>query len=100
MLSQSHPPSEIRDDLEQNLLYCDALLFIYGCTSVRWVRSQLLSCRRFLSKREEPLQVIALYQGPPEEKAPVDIMLGDMHTIDCRFGLDEAKLQEFIESLG
>ena len=93
-------PAEIRQDLEQNLLDCDALIVIYGSAPVTWVREQLRQYRRIASKRRErPLRAVAVYEGPPEPKAPLDLSLPNMKTINGHKGLNEAELQSFLDGL-
>jgi len=41
-ISVSTTPAEIRQNLEQNLLYCDAVIVVYDKTSIAWVNEQLL----------------------------------------------------------
>ena len=92
-------PEEIRNDLEQNLLVCDALIIIYGSATVTWVRGQLLQCRKILFRREQPLRALAIYEGPPAPKDPLDIKLANMQILDCYTGLGEDKLKSFLDSL-
>ena len=96
---QRGKPSEIREDLEHNLLECDALVVVYGRSTAAWVRSQLLQCRKSFSKRDSPLQSLSVYQGPPGPKEPLDLRLPNMQIIDCVSGFKEAKLKSFIEGL-
>ena len=96
-------PSEIREDLEANLLESNGIIIIYGCSTVAWVRRQLLECRKILSKREKPLQAFAIFEGPPEQKCPIDLKLPNLQMLDLRQGVNDALLEKelsvFIESL-
>ena len=92
-------PAEIREDLEDHLLDCKALIIVYGGTTVRWVRGQLLQCRKIISMRKRPLQALAIYEGPPVPKAKLDMGIPAMQTIDCCTRLDEEKLKLFLDSL-
>jgi len=75
--------TEIRAHLEQNLLTCDAVLVLYDNTSIIWVNEQLLYCRRIQRKREEPIQVIAVYNTPTTNKHALNIKLPNMQILDC-----------------
>lgn len=95
--------SEIRSDLEANLVDSNGIIIIYGCSTVAWVRRQLLECRKMLSKREKPIQAFAIFEGPPEEKCPIDLMLPNLQLLDMKKGIDDEHLDHeisaFIESL-
>ncbi len=89
----------IRKDLEENLLDCDALIIIYGSISVGWVREQLRFLRKILLRREQPLGALAVYQGPPEPKDPLDFNLPALRTLDGRRGINAHEIHEFIDRL-
>lgn len=95
-------PSEIRKDLEANLVECDALIILYGEASVAWVREQMMQCRKALAKRSTMLQALAIYMGPPTDKPPVDIKLPgvELRVLDCRAGFQRASLASFLDKLG
>ena len=75
-------------------------IVVYGASDRGWVDEQLRQCRKALSKRERPLQAVAVFEGPPETKERLNVNLPKMLTIDCRRGLDEAALSKFLNSLG
>jgi TIR domain len=54
-------PAEKRQDLEENLLDCDAVILLYASTAVAWVREQLRYCRRMQGRRDRPLKIIAVF---------------------------------------
>lgn len=92
-------PSEIREDLEQNLLECDGVIIIYGNITVSWVRKQLQQSWKILTKRETLLPALAIFEGPPLEKDELNLELPNMQILDCRRGLSEADIKAFIQSL-
>lgn len=96
---QHGKPSDIREELDELLLESDGIIIVYGAVTPVWARRQLLYCRKIIYKREQPPKAIAVYEGPPEEKDPLDFALPDMQTIDCRRCLIEEKLLPFFESL-
>lgn len=63
---------EIRVDLEENLIDCDALVLVYGQAAPVWVRGQLRLFNKLRSRREAPPRVLAVYTGPPMEKPDLD----------------------------
>ena len=92
-------PSEIRRDLEGNLQDCDGLLIVYGQTTATWVRNQLRQARKVVGQREQPLRCLAVCEGPPPEKDGLAFLLPHLHNLNCRNGLDDSALMEFIECL-
>lgn len=91
-------PEEVRKDLELNLATCDALIIVYGSASAIWVRRQLNLCRKTLATRPM-LPALAVFEGPPEEKVQLDMKLPKMAVLNCRQGLDEAKLKAFLAGI-
>lgn len=67
---------EVRKDLENNLLMCDAVVVLYDDTRAIWVREQLLYCNKMIGKRDRPLKVLAVYTPPKDQpKEPLNIDL-------------------------
>jgi hypothetical protein len=92
-------PSEIRRDLEGNLQDCDGLIIVYGEATATWVRNQLRQARKVVGQREQPLRCLAVCEGPPPEKDGLAFLLPHLHNLNCRNGLDDRALMEFIECL-
>lgn len=96
-------PSQIREDLEQNLLGCSALILIYGNATPVWVREQFNYYRRILPKRNQPLP-FALCEGPPpdnptEPKPQLGFKMPGMRILQCRGGANRQELQAFLQDL-
>lgn len=90
-------PAEVRKDLEQNVLASDAVVFLYGSAPAAWVRSSMSSLRKILRGRR---QCIALCEGPPPDKQDVGMSLPGMRFLNCRNGLQEGELRDFLQELG
>jgi hypothetical protein len=86
-------PSEIREDLEENLRECEALIIVYGAAPVGWVRQQVRQFRR--ARRTRPPLAHGIYEGPPSAKSPLGFELPGLKIIDCRDGFLEERLQQF-----
>ena len=95
----SGSPAEVREDFEQNLMFADALILVYGTIAAKWVRDQLLVLRKLASKRDAPLRALAVLEGPPEPKDPVRLALPGLITLDGRRGLEAATLEPFFAAL-
>jgi hypothetical protein len=91
-------PEEIREDLRTNVLTCDGMIVIYGNSASNWVRGQLLEARKAAIRRPRKLYS-AVYEGPPTPKSPVGVKLPRMQVISCHEGLDEERLQPFLDDL-
>jgi len=91
--------SELREDLEEKLIDCDALIVVYGEGTTAWVDRQLLYCNKMAPKRERSLRALGVYDGPPEEKPVVPTRMPGLKILPCRQGLDEARLQAFLAPL-
>ena len=95
---RSPDPAENRKDLENNLLYCDVVLLLYGDTKSVWVRSRLLECnKKIRTLRETPLDALAVLEGPPAPKAPISMELPGMIRIDCSKDLGEDELKKLLQ---
>lgn len=96
---QSDDPAENRRDLEENLSECDALIVIYGSTTVTWVRHHLLEARKALAHRRRPLKALGIFEGPPEQKEQLGMKFQNMQMLDCRAGRCEDEVRKFLDSL-
>jgi hypothetical protein len=92
-------PSEVRKDLEHNLLYCDGVIVVYGSIPLLWVRQQLVYCLKQAFRRDQPLKVFAVYEGPPEPKPPLSVTIPNLHIVHSSHGLNERDLQTLLASL-
>jgi hypothetical protein len=92
-------PADIRVALENNLQGCDGLILVYGKTEFYWVQEQLRQARKLNTRRERPLSAIAVFEGPPREKPALSVTIRNLDVVNCRDGLDPARLRRFIEQL-
>ncbi|MEM7350748.1 MAG: toll/interleukin-1 receptor domain-containing protein [Acidobacteriota bacterium] len=92
-------PTEVREDFEQNLMFCDALIILYGTVGAKWVRDQLLVLRKLAWKRDEPLRGLAILEGPPAPKDPVRLALPNLTTIEAHDGAIDDALDIFLAAL-
>lgn len=99
--SLSGAAEDVRADLEENLVDCDALVLVYGQASPVWVRGQLRLFNRVRRARrpEEPPRVLAIFTGPPSEKEDIGFDLPDARRIDCRDALDLTCLRGIMDAL-
>jgi hypothetical protein len=91
-------PEEIRASLRDNILMSDGMIVVYGNSESNWVRGQLIEARKAAISQQKRLRA-AVYEGPPTPKLPLAIKLPKMHVIACHQGLDEQRLQPFLDEL-
>jgi hypothetical protein len=95
-----HDPAKFREDLQNKLEECNALILIYGATPKSWVDEHLRVLQKMLTRRSRPLRGWAIVEGPPDPKDRLSVRLPRMRVIDCRAGIQEAEVKRFLESLG
>jgi len=90
---------DVRLDLEENIVECDALVMVYGETTPVWVRGQLRLYSKLKHRRGKPLKALALYLGPPESKPDIGMDLPEIRKIDYREGPAAESLCQFLSGL-
>jgi hypothetical protein len=76
---------DIVEDLEANLMNCQALLMLYGSAPPAWVRAQLLRYSKLEQLRDAPPRLKRILLGPPAPKAEL-AWSGGFEKIDCQNG--------------
>jgi hypothetical protein len=78
--------SAIRKFQEQNLLSCDAAVFVYCDSDPDIVFNQIMHCRKINTDRKDPFKIVAIYDGPPTEKDKIELALQNMNFsyLNCR----------------
>lgn len=76
---------DILDDLEANLMNCEALVLLYGRAPPAWVRAQLLRYSKLERLREAPPRLKTILLGPPAPKSDL-AWSGGFEKIDCQDG--------------
>jgi CheY-like chemotaxis protein len=90
---------EVRADLEENIIECDALVLVYGHSTPVWVRGQLRLYNKLKARRTEPPRLLALYTGPPPTKPDIGFTFPDVRQIDCRSAVTLDPVRALIEEL-
>ncbi|MBO6717569.1 MAG: TIR domain-containing protein [Rhizobiaceae bacterium] len=86
------------DDLKQNLVESDVLVFLYGRAPETWVRQQL----RLFSKLRPGAQArtVALLVGPPDGKSDdIGVMFPDLKRVDVKDEWKVTPILEMVEAL-
>jgi hypothetical protein len=90
---------DVRLDLEENIVECDALVMVYGETTPVWVRGQLRLYSKLKHRRKEPLKTLAIYVGPPESKPDIGMDLPEVRRIDYREGAAAESLRQLLAGI-
>ena len=91
------PAETMREDLEQNLICCDAMVMVYA-DNPGWARAQLRNFHKVAPRRERPVRAI-LMEVPPEEKPELGFFLPEMVVINGRHGIGPDVLGRLSASL-
>ncbi len=99
LLKEPENQGEYDRILFQNLEQCQGLIIVYGDDKNRSnVISRLCVLQKPLRKIE-PKPAIAVFQGPPPKKAPIDFYMENLTTLNCQNGIDEAEIRRFVDRL-
>jgi hypothetical protein len=93
------PAEMVREDLEQNLIDCDAMIMIYA-DNPGWARAQLRNYHKLSPRRDHPVRAIGLIDAPPAEKPELGFFLPELVTINGRWGIGSSTLNQLVASLG
>jgi len=90
---------DVRLDLEENIVECDALLMVYGEAAPVWVRGQLRLYSKLKHRRKQPVKALALYLGPPGAKPDIGMDLPECIQIDASQGFASETVRQFLTSI-
>jgi hypothetical protein len=90
---------DVRLDLEENIVECDALVMVYGETTPVWVRGQLRLYSKLKHRRKQPLKALAIYLGPPESKPDIGMDMPEVKRIDYREGTPAESLRQLLAGI-
>ena len=92
------PAEIVRDDLEQNLIDCDAMVMVYA-DNPGWARAQLRNFHKLSCRRDRPVRAIPVIDAPPTEKPELGFFLPEMVMINGRGGIDSDALTRLSATL-
>ena len=88
-------PREIRDDIENNLKNCDAVMMIFCHGPVSQLRNHLMICQRINARREEPIKIVAAFMEPERDPGTLNIKFRGLAIYDDS---PTASIQSFLET--
>jgi hypothetical protein len=89
---------EVREELAQNLIDCDAMVMIYA-DNPGWARGQLRQFHKLAPRRTRPIRAIPVIDAPPLNKPPLGIELPEMIVINSRNGVGPEALAQLSVAL-
>jgi hypothetical protein len=91
--------AEIRQDLEQNLMECDAVVLVYGANLGR-AHAQLRQVQKLARLRDRPIRAILVIDAPPANKPELGFALPGMTVIEARQGIRSEVATRVAATLG
>ncbi|MCB1895069.1 MAG: toll/interleukin-1 receptor domain-containing protein [Zoogloeaceae bacterium] len=88
---------EIRQDLEENLMESDTLVFVYGSAPTTWIRGNLRRLHKLMAQREKPPRRVAIFTAPPPKAGDIGVSFPYLETIDSSGDLDPDPLITLLE---
>ncbi len=92
--------AEVRQDHEENLRLCDAVLFYYGAGNDLWLRRQLRELRKSAGYgRDKPIRAKAIWVAPPDTPRKKRLRTREALVIQAPASFDPAALEPFLTQL-
>jgi len=91
-------PEQIRLGQQAQLDLCDGVLIVYGEAPATWVQSQFAFARQVVARKKRGVWG-ALLDVAPRERPLAPVKSQNLLMLDCRQGIDQGKLAQFVEIL-
>jgi len=91
--------TDTQDSLELKLRICEALVFIYGAVPAQRLIKSFKTCMAIIRRRLEPIPAVAILDGPPHNKTPLEFDFLKPESINNQAGFDAEKIRAFFEFL-
>lgn len=78
---------------------CDAIIVLYANSNVKWVREQLLYCRRMKKQRKQPLKIIAVFIQALPQKPPLGMDFHNMQVLEFSTLRESSCVPVFMQAL-
>ncbi len=90
-------PQDMRDDIEEKILGCDAVLVLCEQTTAVWASKQIMNCLKLQRKGETSFRIVAVHGGKNHSDLGID--WEKLKTYLCPPQQVESYLQDFIREL-
>jgi hypothetical protein len=91
--------SELRNDLEEKIIWCDALALVYGEAHPRWISAQAMAYSKLKRKRTEPARIFLICRAPPQPKMKHGVAMPELREIDYVAGGSDDPIQKIVAEL-
>lgn len=99
-ISNHTSPTDIQNNLNENLLSCDAVIVLYtDDTPISWLMQEVQYCRRIQAKREQDFKIIAVCNNSFTNKPSLSVPMPNLRVLKCPKLQVESGLSEFIRIL-
>jgi len=89
---------ELTDDLEENIVWCNALALVYGRVRPRWIRSQAMHYCKLKPKRSERAHLLICRDGT-QPKPDHGVALPELSEIDYVAGAQGDPIRDWLTEL-
>ena len=98
---EGHEEREVREDHEESLKTCDAVLLYYGESNEFWLRAKLRDLQKvFGYGRQRPFKAKAVFLADPSRPEKERFRIHDIMVLNGFGPFETSKLEPFVEQLG
>jgi hypothetical protein len=90
---------ELRTDLEEKIVWCDAMALVYGEAHPRWISSQAMAYSKLKRKRTEPARIFLICRAPPQPKMGHGVAMPELREIDYVAGGPDDSIKQVVAEL-
>jgi hypothetical protein len=90
---------ELRDDLDDKIVWCDALTLVYGEAQPRWISSQAMAYSKLKRKRAEPARIVLICRAAPQPKPQHGVAMPELREIDYTVGAPDDPISRVVAEL-
>jgi hypothetical protein len=90
---------ELREDLEEKIIWCDAMALVYGKAKPRWIDSQAMQYSKVKRRRTEPAKAFLICRAPPQPKRQHGVAMPELREIDYTIGGPDDPIKDIIAEL-
>lgn len=91
--------AELRADLEEKIIWCDAMALVYGEAHPRWISNQAMAYSKLKRKRTEPARIFLICRAPPQPKLKHGVAMPELREIDYVAGGPDDPIKQVIAEL-
>jgi hypothetical protein len=90
---------ELRADLEEKIVWCDAMALVYGEAHPRWISNQAMAYSKLKRKRAEPAKIFLICRTAPQPKMKHGVAMPELREIDYVAGAPDDPIRQVVAEL-